>query len=90
MISKSTIEERIRNGIATELGYEQALSREQSLRKAAVFDSVNILEFVLFLERTFSISIESDDMVLSTFETIDNLVNFVCRKMGGACQAEAA
>ncbi len=74
------IESRIRREIVDGLGYEAPLEASQSLRQAAVFDSFNILEFVIFLEDEFNIQVESDDMVLDTFESIDNLVAFVANK----------
>ena len=75
-----SIEARIRREIVEGLGYSGHLEGSQSLRQAAVFDSSNVLEFVMFLEDEFEISVESDDMVLDTFESIDNLVAFVASK----------
>lgn len=78
------IESRIRREIVDGLGYEAPLEAGQSLRHAAVFDSSNVLEFVMFLEDEFGIKVESDDMVLDTFESIDNLVAFVADKQRSA------
>ncbi|MCK5796904.1 MAG: acyl carrier protein [Deltaproteobacteria bacterium] len=74
------IESRIRREIVDGLGYVRSLTSSESLRQAAVFDSSNILDFVIFLEEEFGIQIDSEDMVLATFESIESIVAFVAAK----------
>lgn len=85
-IDLRAIEARIRQGIATTTGYEEPLRSDQSLRLAGVFDSYNVIDLVLYLEESFDVRIESDEMVESTFESIDALVCFIAAKQ----RAEAA
>lgn len=79
-IDLRAIEARIREGIAITTGYDAPLASDQSLRLAAVFDSYNVMELVVFLEQAFNVRIESDDMVESTFESIESLVRFIAGK----------
>ncbi|MBW2735652.1 MAG: acyl carrier protein [Deltaproteobacteria bacterium] len=85
-IDLRAIEARIREGIVTTTGYEGPLASDQSLRLAAVFDSYNVIELVVYLEQVFGVRIESDDMVESTFESINSLMSFIASKQ----RAEAA
>ena len=74
------IEDRIRDYIIDSLGFVDPLTAEQSLRDANVFDSTNLVEFVMFLEEEFEVVFDDDDMVAETFETIAGLVACVQEK----------
>ena len=74
------IEAGIRDYIIDSLGYTDPVKADQSLRESNVFDSTNLVEFVMHLEEEFDISFEDDDMVAETFETITALVAFVQQK----------
>lgn len=74
------IEAGIRDYIIDSLGYTDPVAADQSLRESNVFDSTNLVEFVMHLEEEFDITFEDDDMVAETFETITALVAFVQQK----------
>lgn len=74
------IEASIRDYIIDSLGYTDPVKADQSLRESNVFDSTNLVEFVMYLEEEFDIEFEDDDMVAETFETINALIKFVQQK----------
>ncbi len=74
------IEASIRDYIIDSLGYTDPVTADQSLRESNVFDSTNLVEFVMYLEEEFDIEFDDDDMVAETFETITALVKFVQAK----------
>ena len=87
LLESGAVEARIRQELATGFGFDRPLALDGSLRRAAVFDSANVIDFVMFLEESFGITVDSDDMVQDTFESIGSLVEFVIRKVQ---QARAA
>jgi acyl carrier protein len=60
-----------------------ALDGSTSLIEAGVIDSTGVLELVGFLEETFEIRIDDEDLVPENLDSIDNIVRFVERKRAG-------
>lgn len=44
-------------------------------------DSVKMLELILFVEEAFGFSVENDEAVPENFDTVDNIVAYVVRKL---------
>ena len=57
-----------------------ALDTAQSLIENGVMDSTGVLELVEFLESTYAIKIEDEELIPENFETIDNMVSFLKTK----------
>ena len=78
-----SIESEIRQFLAANffLGDDPAgLGGSASLIEAGVIDSTGVLELVGFLEETFGVRIQDDELVPENLDTIDNIVAFVSRK----------
>lgn len=56
------------------------LDTEESLIESGIMDSTGVLELVEFLESTYGIHIEDDELIPENLETIDNIINFLKRK----------
>lgn len=56
------------------------LDPEVSLIESGVMDSTGVLELVEFLEATYGITIEDDELIPENLETIINIVNFLKAK----------
>ena len=63
-------------------GENSDLSNHVSLLESGVVDSTGILELVAFLEETYRIVIENEDLVPSNLDSVNNIVSFVRRKLG--------
>lgn len=50
-----------------------------SLERSHIVDSTGMLELIVFLERTFSITIAVDDAVPENLDSVDAIVAFVAR-----------
>ncbi len=59
------------------------LPGEQSLLQSGIIDSIGVLSLVTFLEETFDIRIEDDEVIPENLDSIDALVAFIDRKQGG-------
>jgi len=83
------MEPTIREFLATNffLGDDPAaIQGSSSLIEAGIIDSTGVLELVGFLEETYGIRIEDDELVPENLDSIDNIVRFVERKQGTVAQ----
>jgi acyl carrier protein len=84
------IEEQLRSFIAREIlfsGNGYPFADDNSFLENGVVDSMNVMEIVLFTEKTFGIPIEDREIVPANFDSIRALAEFIRRKKsagGGA------
>ena len=55
---------------------------ETSLLKTGLVDSLTIGDLIVFLEATFEVKVEDEDMIPDHFETVAAIAAFVERKIG--------
>lgn len=58
------------------------LNDDEDIFASGLVNSLLALEIVTYLERTFSIEVESEDMDIDNFRTINAISHFVENKMG--------
>ncbi len=63
---------------------ESAVVDSESLMKKGIIDSTGALEVILFLEETFGIQVEEQEMLPDNLDSIDRLVAFLERKRSKA------
>jgi acyl carrier protein len=63
------------------------LAPDASLLEAGVIDSTGVLELVGFLEQTYGIRIEDDELLPENLDTINGIVAFVEQKRAAASAA---
>jgi acyl carrier protein len=56
------------------------VARDESLIAGGLLDSLAVVELTAFLEETFGITVDDEDVVPANFETIQQLAAFVTRK----------
>ena len=61
---------------------EDGLRDDASLLEEGVLDSTGVLNVVMFIEETFGIEVEDEELVPENLDSIDKLVAFVERKTG--------
>ena len=59
---------------------ETTIDVEESLIESGIMDSTGVLELVEFLEATFDIQIEDEELIPENLETIQNIVAFLQTK----------
>lgn len=62
------------------IGEEISFGCEDDIFKLGLVNSLFALELVVFLENTFNIAIENEDLNLNNFNTIANMEKFILRK----------
>ena len=58
-----------------------AIAHDQSLLDAGIIDSTGVLELVCFLETTFGIEVQDDEMLPENLDSIRSISNYVGRKL---------
>lgn len=64
------------------IGGEVPFNDDDDIFKMGLVNSLFALELVVFLESTFGITIENEDLNLEHFSTVNNLEAFINRKKG--------
>lgn len=59
---------------------ETTIDVEESLIESGIMDSTGVLELVEFLEATFDIQIEDEELIPENLETIQNIITFLKTK----------
>ena len=61
-------------------GQDNGLTNDASLLEKGIIDSTGVLELVAYLEKTFGIKIENDELLPENLDSIDAIVGFIERK----------
>ena len=77
------LEDQIRRFIAEHFfikGGEAAVSNDMSFLETRIMDSTGVLEFVTFLESTFGIKVEDDELTPENLDSVRLSASYVERK----------
>ena len=83
------IAERIREFVVDNYLFGQTsteLADEGSFMQKGIFDSTGVLELVFFLETTFDIKVEDEDLAEENLDSIKRASRFVQRKLSSRHQ----
>ena len=61
-------------------GDGEQLTNEISFLDSGIIDSTGILELITFLEETYSITIEDDELIPENLDSLNNVVKFIGQK----------
>lgn len=59
----------------------ESLSNSDPLQEMGIIDSSGILELLIFVEGTFSVHIEDDEVIPENLGSVDRLTSFILRKL---------
>ena len=78
------IREQVRSFISSNffLPESEELADGSSLLDQGIIDSTGVLELILFLEETFSLTVEDSEMLPENLDSVDSITTFVTRKKG--------
>ncbi len=79
------IEDRIKtyileNFLFSDNGYE--LAEDASFLEEGIVDSTGVLELVMFVEETFDIIVEDEEIVPENFDSVNQLATYIRHKSG--------
>ena len=69
-------------------GDGDSLKEDTSFLEEGIIDSTGILELVMFLEETFDMKIEDDELVPENMDSLQNIARFLEQKFSGASTAD--
>jgi len=69
-------------------GKDNGLKDDTSFLNEGIMDSTGALELVSFLEETYGITVEDEELIPENLDSVDNLVGYLKRK--GIQSAQAA
>ena len=70
-------------------GDGESLKNDTSFMEEGIIDSTGILELVFFLEETYGLSVEDDELVPDNMDSLQNITRFIDRKLNASPAAEA-
>jgi acyl carrier protein len=62
-------------------GNDDGLQDDTSFLEEGIIDSTGVLELVTFLEETYEIQVEDDELVPENLDSIDNVTAYIERKL---------
>jgi len=62
-------------------GNDNGLKEDTSFLDEGIMDSTGALELVTFLEETYGITVEDEELIPENLDTINNIAEFLQRKM---------
>lgn len=68
-------------------GDEDRLGGSTSFLNDGIVDSTGVLELVTFLEETYGISVQDDEMVPANLDSLDNIRNYLAKKLSSQATA---
>jgi acyl carrier protein len=73
------ITERIEQFISTEFleGEKIGVGSDASLLETGIIDSIGLFRLVAFLEESFAISVQPEDLLAENFESIDAISGYI-------------
>ena len=69
----------VENFLFSDNGYE--LIEDASFLEEGIVDSTGVLELVLFVEETFDVTVDDEEIVPENFDSVGQLAAYVRRKM---------
>jgi acyl carrier protein len=80
-----SVETTVRGFLAGELGKDVSqISDDESLLESGTIDSIGVMQLVAFLESTYGLTVDDDELTPENFDTIAAVSSFVARRQAGA------
>lgn len=86
-----SLREQIRNFILENFMLEnpEDLVDDESMLEKGIIDSTGVLELVAFIETTFEIKVEDEELIPENLDSIKNIVNFLEKKLAASPKQDA-
>jgi acyl carrier protein len=84
-VSRESIQKQVREYVVENFVVDEEetdLADDDSFLESGLIDSTGMLEVIAFLEETFSISVDDDEMVPENLDSIERITTLVASKVG--------
>ncbi len=79
-----TIEDQIKQYVAENFLFSDdgyTLPEEASFLEEGIVDSTGVLELILFVEETYDVTVDNEDVLPENFDSVTRLAAFIRRKI---------
>lgn len=76
-----SIQKKIHKFIKQNFPMKNALNNDDSFLEKGIIDSSGVLELVGFIESTFNIEIEDDELIPDNLDSVNKIIQFVKKKL---------
>lgn len=92
MSAPGTVAQQVREFIVANFfyGQERKLEDDDSFLGEGIVDSTGVLQLVAFLEETYGITVEDEDLTPENLDSISSVSTYLCRKMSLMAGAASA
>jgi acyl carrier protein len=79
----ASLAQEVRSFIAAEylLGRDDDLADNASFLEEGILDSTGVLQLISFMEETYGIKVEDEEVVPDNLDSINKVVAYLCRKL---------
>jgi len=60
----------------------RVIKEDESFLQSGIIDSTGVLELVNFIEETYKIKVEDEELIPENLDSIKNLIAYIKRKLG--------
>jgi len=81
------LETQIRSYILENFLYTSDVSKlrnDDSFLEEGILDSTGILELLMFVEETFGVQVDDEEVIPENFDSVDRLMRYILQKTGEA------
>ena len=80
MFILEALEKVLLTEIATDSG-KKSLDPDEDLLEHGMIDSMGVMKLLIFMEKTFGIKVEDEEIIPENFQSLNSMVTFVGQKM---------
>jgi len=68
-------------------GQEMTFADSDSFLESGIIDSTGVLQLVTYLEETYGITVEDDELTPDNLDSVDSVAVYLSRKLNGSAEA---
>ena len=69
------------------MGANAIVADDTSFMKGRILDSTGFIELITFIEETFELTVDDDEMLPENFDSLNNIDHYIGRKLASAASA---
>lgn len=89
-MDKATVAQGVRSFIGENylLGSDYRFEDSDSFLDHGIIDSIGILQLVTFLQETYGVTVEDEELIPQNLDSINAVSAYLCRKLNGVAQED--
>jgi len=90
MLTSSNVAQDVRQFIVSNFlyGQERSFADDDSFMGEGIVDSTGVLQLVEFLEETYGITVEDEELIPENLDSLNNVSAYLARKLNAAASVD--